>query len=302
MDTPVLDAIRVVSANEWIALGHAVLRIAAIIMAAWVVSVVANHAIRTAVGRIGAAARGDRRERFDTLGRVVGRLVSALVMVIAATAILEVLGISLTPILATAGLAGVAVGLGAQSLLKDYINGLFLLVDDQLRQGEVVQIAGIGGSVEEVTLRYIRLRDYNGHVHFVPNGQIGTVTNRTRDFAFAVMDVGIAYRESVREAIKVMRSIGLEMRADATFGPRILEDLEIAGVNEWAGSAVVIRCRFKVDAVQQWGVRREYLERLKAAFDAHDIEIPYPHLTVYAGEPKLEAAPAFNVRSVPGVK
>lgn len=302
MDTPILDAIRSFSASEWIALGHAVLRIAVIVIAAWVVSWVANRAIHNTMRRLGAAARGDRRERFDTLGRVVGRLVSTLVIVIAATAILEVLGVSLTPVLATAGVAGIAVGLGAQSLFKDYIHGLFLLVDDQLRQGEVVQIAGISGSVEEVTLRYIRLRDYHGHVHFVPNGQIGTVTNRTRDFAFAVMDVGIAYRESVREAIDVMRSIGLEMRADAAFGPRILEDLEIAGVNEWAGSAIVIRCRFKVDAVQQWGVRREYLERLKAAFDAHDIEIPYPHLTVYAGEPKLETAPAFNVRGVPRVK
>jgi small conductance mechanosensitive channel len=149
-----------------------------------------------------------------------------------------------------------------------------------------------------VTLRYIRLRDYDGHVHFVPNGQISTVTNRTRDFASAVMDIGIAYRECVGGAIEVMRAIGVEMRADPSFGPGILEDLEIAGVNEWAGSAVVVRCRFKVDAMQQWSVRREYLQRLKAGFDAHGIEIPYPHLTVYAGEPKKDVAPAFNVRGL----
>jgi len=132
----------------------------------------------------------------------------------------------------------------------------------------------------------------------VPNGQISTVTNRTRDFAFAVIDAGIAYRENVAQAIEVMRAIGREMRADAAFGPCILEDLEIAGVNEWADSAVVIRCRFKVHAMQQWSVRREFLQRLKAAFDANDIEIPYPHLTVYAGEPKQKTAPAFNVRSL----
>ena len=227
-------------------------------------------------------------------------MLGVVVSLVAGMLILDVLGISVAPILATAGVAGIAIGFGAQSLIKDYFNGFFLLVDDQLRQGDIVQIAGIGGAVEEVTLRYVRLRDYEGNVHFVPNGQIGTVTNRSRDFAFAVIDIGIAYRESVEEAIEAMRAVGREMRADQAFGPSILEDLEIAGVNEWAGSAIVIRCRFKVKAMQQWGVRRGFLQRLKAAFDAHGIEIPYPHLTVYAGEPKQGAAPAFNVRGLPG--
>jgi moderate conductance mechanosensitive channel len=169
-----------------------------------------------------------------------------------------------------------------------------------LRQGDVVEIAGIGGLVEEVTLRYVRLRDYDGNVHFVPNGQINTVTNRTRTFAFAVMDVGIAYREDVDAAIGVIREVGQAMRTDDSFGPRILEDLDIAGVDQWADSAVIIRCRFKVKPIEQWGVRRGFLQRLKAAFDAHGIEIPYPHLTVYAGEPRQGAAPAFNVRDLPG--
>ena len=227
-------------------------------------------------------------------------MLGVVVSLVAGMLILDALGISVAPILATAGVAGIAVGFGAQSLIKDYFNGFFLLVDDQLRQGDIVQIAGIGGEVEKVTLRYIRLRDYEGNVHFVPNGQIATVTNRSQDFAFAVIDIGIAYRESVEEVIEAMRAVGREMRADEAFSPSILDDLEIAGVNEWAGSAIVIRCRFKVKAMQQWGVRRGFLQRLKAAFDAHGIEIPYPHLTVYAGEPKQGAAPAFNVRGLPG--
>jgi len=298
MDTPLLDAIRSVSTREWIALGEAALRIAVIVVAAWLAVKLARRAIRASVVRLSDGAGEDRHERLETLGRVIAQGVSGLVWLVAAMAILDALGISLTPLLATAGVAGIAVSLAAQSLFKDYVNGLFLLADDKLRQGEIVQIAGVGGAVEKVTLRYVRLRDYEGHVHFVPNGQIGTVTNCTRDFAFAVIDAGIAYRENVAQAIEVMRAIGRELRADEAFGPRILEDLEIAGVNEWADSAVVIRCRFKVDEMQQWSVQREFLQRLKAAFDANDIEIPFPHLTVYAGEAKQKAAPAFNVRSL----
>jgi small-conductance mechanosensitive channel len=300
METPLLDALRSIGAPEWIALGQGLLRIALIVIAAWTVTRGGNHMIRVMITRLCRATSEDRAERLETLGLAFHNMLGVVVSLVAGMLILDVLGISVAPILATAGVAGIAIGFGAQSLIKDYFNGFFLLVDDQLRQGDIVQIAGIGGAVEEVTLRYIRLRDYEGNVHFVPNGQIATVTNRSRDFAFAVIDIGIAYRESVEDAIEAMRSVGREMRADEAFGPSILEDLEIAGVNEWAGSAIVIRCRFKVKAMQQWRVRRGFLQRLKAAFDAHGIEIPYPHLTVYAGEPKQGGAPAFNVRGLAG--
>ena len=298
METPLLDALRSIGA-EWIARpGSAAHR--ADLIAAWTVTRGGNHMIRVMIARLCRATSEDRAERLETLGLAFHNMLGVVVSLVAGMLILDVLGISVAPILATAGVAGIAIGFGAQSLIKDYFNGFFLLVDDQLRQGDIVQIAGIGGEVEKVTLRYIRLRDYEGNVHFVPNGQIATVTNRSRDFAFAVIDIGIAYRESVEDAIEAMRAVGREMRADEAFGPSILEDLEIAGVNEWAGSAIVIRCRFKVKAMQQWRVRRGFLQRLKAAFDAHGIEIPYPHLTVYAGEPKQGAAPAFNVRGLPG--
>ncbi len=300
METPLLDALRSIGAREWVSLGEGLLRIALILIAAWTVTAGGNRMIRAMMARLCRATSQDRAQRLETLGLAFRNVLGVVVSLVAGMLILDVLGISVAPILATAGVAGIAIGFGAQSLIKDYFNGFFLLVDDQLRQGDIVQIAGIGGAVEEVTLRYVRLRDYEGNVHFVPNGQIGTVTNRSRDFAFAVIDIGIAYRESVEEAIEAMRAVGREMRADQAFGPSILEDLEIAGVNEWAGSAIVIRCRFKVKAMQQWGVRRGFLQRLKAAFDAHGIEIPYPHLTVYAGEPKQGAAPAFNVRGLPG--
>jgi len=160
-----------------------------------------------------------------------------------------------------------------------------------VRQGDVVEVAGKGGLVEEMTLRYIRLRDYEGSVHYVPNGTITSVTNRSRGFAYAVIDVGVAYREDLDEVYAVMREVAAELRVDPEFADKIEDDLEIAGVDNWADSAVMIRCRFKVKPLEQWGVRRAFLHRLKKAFDAAGIEIPYPHLTVYAGQDKQGHAP-----------
>jgi small-conductance mechanosensitive channel len=301
MDTHLhlLDAFSSISTREWVAYGQSALRVLLIAVAAWIIVTVGNRAIRIMRARLQERAPSqDRSQRLETLGRVFRYVLGVVVLVVAGMLILNELGISVAPILATAGVAGIAVGFGAQSLIKDYFNGFFLLVDDQLRKGDVVTIAGIGGLVEDITLRYVRLRDYDGNVHFVPNGQITTVSNFTRTFAYAVMDIGIAYRENIEEAIEVIREVGRAMREDDSFGPRILEDLEIAGVDKWADSAVVIRCRFKVKPIEQWGVRRGFLQRLKAAFDAHGIEIPYPHLTVYAGEPKQGEAPPFNLRNL----
>jgi small conductance mechanosensitive channel len=222
---------------------------------------------------------------------------SVVIAVVAAMLVLNELGISIAPILATAGVAGVAIGFGAQSLVKDYFSGLFILLEDQIRQGDVVQVAGIGGLVEEVTLRYVRLRDFEGHVHFVPNGEIKIVTNRTRDYAHALIEVGVAYRENVDEALAVMREVGRGMREDAEWRGRILEDVEIVGVERWADSAVVLRCRLKVVGIEQWNVKREFLRRLKAAYDARGIEIPFPHLTVYAGQAKDGSAPPLRISS-----
>ncbi|MHB0974909.1 MAG: mechanosensitive ion channel family protein [Thiobacillus sp.] len=146
-----------------------------------------------------------------------------------------------------------------------------------------------------MTLRYIRLRDYEGSVHYVPNGTITSVTNRSRGFAYAVIDVSVAYREDVDEVYDMMRKVATDLRADPELAAKIVDDLEIAGVDQWADSAVVIRCRFKVMPLEQWGVRREFLYRLKKAFDAAGIEIPFPHLTVYAGQNKDGTAPPLHL-------
>lgn len=272
-------------------------RILLILVMAWIVLGLARRAIRLFRERMSArTADVEEVKRIQTLSRAFRYLVSVVVWAVAGMLILSELGISIAPILATAGVAGIAIGFAAQSLVKDYFTGFIMLTENQIRVGDVVNVAGIGGLVEEVTLRYVRLRDYDGNVHFVPNGAISTVTNMSREFAQSVMDIGVAYRENVDEVFGVMREVAKEMRQDEVFGPKILEDLEIAGVDKWADSAVVVRCRFKVRPLEQWAVRREYLRRLKRAFDERGIEIPYPHLTVYAGQDKLGRAPAFPLR------
>jgi len=214
--------------------------------------------------------------------------------------ILGEVGISIAPILAAAGVVGVAVGFGAQSLIKDYFTGFFLLIEDQIRHGEVIEVCGKKGKVEEVTLRHVRLRDFEGSVHFIPNSTITTVTNKSRDFSYAVIDLSVAYRENVDEVYEVMRKVGAEMRNAAEFKDLIVEDLEIAGIDDLSDSAVIIRCRFKVLPLEQWDVKREFLYRIKKAFDAAGIEIPYPHLTLYAGEAKQAMkTPVFKVQSQP---
>jgi small conductance mechanosensitive channel len=285
--------------TQWSPATQTAVRIAVIVVVAWIAIGVLQRAIRLFRQRI--AARLDDREavkRAETLGRVFRYTVAVVVTLVAGMMVLSELGISLAPILGAAGVAGVAIGFGAQSLVKDFFSGFFILFEDQIRTGDVVRVAGHSGLVEEITLRHTRLRDYDGNVHYVPNGMIDSVVNMSRGYAQAVMDIGVAYREDTDEVYKVMREVAKAMRDDKDFGPRILDDLEIAGVDKWGDSAVVIRCRFKVVALEQWVVRREYLTRLKKAFDAAGIEIPFPHVTVYPGIGKKGHPPAFNLRQL----
>jgi len=278
--------------GEWRGFAMIVLRVALILAMAWLALSVSRKAlVRIRMHMQQDASDLERIKRLNTLEQVGRYVVAVLIILITAMLVLSEMGISIAPILAAAGVLGIAIGFGAQSLVKDYFIGLFLLLENQVRQGDVVDIAGKSGLVEEMTLRYIRLRDYEGNVHFVPNGTIDTVTNRSRTFAHAVIDVGVAYREDVDEVYAVMREVAAALRADPEMEEKILEDLDIAGVDQWGDSAVVIRCRFKVRPLEQWGVRRAYLYRLKKAFDAAGIEIPFPHLTLYAGQPKEGVAP-----------
>jgi small conductance mechanosensitive channel len=273
------------------------LRITIILVLAWLLLRLSRRGIRLLREYLAGRAEGDNEEikRIETLGRVFRYTTSVLIILVAGMVMLSELGISIAPILATAGVVGIAVGFGAQSLIKDYFNGFFMLLENQVRQGDVVEVAGKSGLVEEVTLRYIKLRNYEGQVHYIPNGIITTVTNMSRDHSFSVIDVGVAYREDTDAVTELMRQVGAKLRQDEAWSEKILEDMEVAGVDQWADSAVVLRCRFKVKPLEQWGVRREYLRRLKQAFDLHGVEIPFPHLTLYPGQAKDGSAPALRV-------
>lgn len=265
------------------------LRIMLIVVVAWWAIVFVQRAIRAL--RIRIATRFDDREavqRAETLGRVFRYMAAVVITLVAGMLVLSELGVSVAPILGAAGVVGLAIGFGAQALVKDYFTGFFLLIENQIRQGDVVQLGDHSGLVEEVTLRYVRLRDYDGNVHFVPNGTITSVINMSRGFAYAVMDVSVAYGEDLNRVMAVMHETAATMRADTLFLDRILEDFEMAGVERWDDSAVIIRGRFKVAPLQQWDVKRAFLLRLKNRFDAEGIEIPFPQLAIHAGTSALK--------------
>ena len=229
----------------------------------------------------------DELPRITTVSRVLRYTATVVVVLVAGMLILSQLGISIAPILATAGVAGVAIGFGAQSLIKDYLSGFFLLIEDQIREGDVVEVAGKAGLVEEMTLRYVRLRDGDGYVHFVPNGEIKLVSNRTRGFARAVIDVGVGYGVDIDQALGVMREVGRAMRGHEQWKGRVPDDIEVLGVEKLDNSAVVLRVQLRVvPAIERDNVKREYLKRIKEAFAARGIEIPFPQLTLHSSPPK----------------
>jgi len=278
-------------------LSQTLLHILLILVLAWILLKLSQKAVIMLKTYLSARASNSLEEikRVDTLSQVFHYITSVAISVVAGMVILSEMGISIAPILATAGVLGIAVGFGAQSLIKDYFTGFFLLLENQIRQGDVIEAGGKSGMVEEVTLRYVRMRDYDGNVHFVPNGNITTVTNMSRGFAYAVINIGVAYREDTDEVMEIMRQVGAEMREDTSMSRKILEPMDMAGVEKWDDSAVIIRCRFKVQPLEQSGVRREYLRRLKHAFDKHGIEIPFPHMTIYQGQDKDGSAPPLRI-------
>jgi small-conductance mechanosensitive channel len=234
----------------------------------------------------------ESKKRASTLSSVIRHLLTVVILVVAIMTILGQLGVEIGPILAAAGIVGLAVGFGAQSLVKDIINGFFILLEDQIRVGDVVQIAGKGGLVEKVNLKMTILRDFSANVHYIPNGNIDVVTNMTKDYSRYVFDIGVAYREDVDEVMKIIREVDEELRKDSSCSEDILEPLEVFGLDQFADSALIIKARYKTKPIKQWGVAREFNHRLKKKFDEKDIEIPFPHLTLYMGQGKQgEAAP-----------
>lgn len=239
----------------------------------------------------GALPSPEQVKRAETLAHVVQDVARVLIVAVGSLMILSELGLNVAPLLAAAGIGGLAIGFGAQSLVKDMITGFFILLENQIRVGDVVEIAGVSGVVEEVRLRTIRLRDLSGNFHIVPNGSVDKVMNYTYLYSYYLFDVGVAYREDVDEVMAVLKDVGAELQTDPEFNSDILEPLEMLGVDQFADSAVIIKCRIKTQPIQQWRIGREMNRRIKKAFDAKGIEIPFPHVSVYWGEPKHGTPP-----------
>ena len=237
----------------------------------------------------------ERSQRARTLLPLARNALRVVVGVIAMLMILSEIGLDIAPVLAGVGVAGLAIGFGAQTLVKDIITGLFILLEDSVAVGDVVTAGGHTGTVEAMTIRTIRLRDLQGHVHTVPFSGVDTISNMTKEFSYYLIDMGVAYREDYDEVVEVMREVGAELQQDPEFGPNMLEPLEIMGLNSFGDSAVIVRARLKTKPLTQWSTGREYNRRLKAAFDERGIEIPFPHTQIYFGEDKQGRAPAARV-------
>lgn len=282
----------------WIPWAGHLFRVAVILAAALIVNRIAAGMIPRLRGHIlytmrrkSAGREGEVGKRADTLSGIASATTRVLVWTIALIMCLRELGFDVTPILAGAGVVGLAVGFGAQNLVRDVMTGLVMLVENQLRVGDVANINGIGGVVEQVGLRTTILRDLSGTVHVIPNGTVSVVSNLTRDFSYYVFETGVAYKEDTDRVVAVLRELAEELRQEPDFRDAILEPLDVLGVDSFGDSAVVIKSRIKTQPVLQWKVGREMNRRIKKRFDAEGIEIPFPHRTLYFGE----VSPPFRV-------
>jgi small conductance mechanosensitive channel len=226
----------------------------------------------------------ESEKRVETLIRLIRQAAFIVLWVTTLLILLKEIGIDVGPILASAGIVGLAVGFGAQNLVRDVISGFFIILENQVRVGDVAIVNGTGGLVEKVNFRTIILRDLGGVVHIFPNGTITTLSNLTNDWSAYVFNIGIAYKENTDKVIEVMKNVGSEMKQDENIGSFMLEEPEVFGVDKFDDSAVVIKGRIKTKPIRQWEVGREYLRRIKLAFDDAGIEIPFPHQTLYFGE------------------
>ena len=223
-------------------------------------------------------------KRLNTLMGIVRKTTRIIIWSIFGMIFLEKIDINIAPILTGAGIVGLAVGFGSQELVRDFIAGFFILLEDGIRTGDVVTLNGSTGKVEKIELRTITLRDSSGVVHIFQNGKINTISNMTKGWSAMVFNIGVAYKEDLTQVMQLMKDVGDGMFADEKFKYKMLDTMEVSGLDSFGESSLVIRGRIRTKPGQQWGIGREYRKRLKEVFDKHNIEIPFPHQTIYWGE------------------
>jgi small-conductance mechanosensitive channel len=250
-----------------------------------------RHEIVERMKKRSAGPEIEVEKRGKTIGDVLYKAGAVVVWVVVIMMALRELGFDIGPILAGAGILGLAVGFGAQNLVRDIISGLFLIIENQVRVNDVAVINGTGGLVEEVNLRTTVLRSQDGTVHIFPNGAINSLSNMTRQFSYYVFDLGVAYKEDTDRVVEVIKEVGATIFDDPEYAPFIKEPIEVLGVDQFADSAVIIKARIKTEPIKQWMVGRELNRRFKRRFDELGIEIPFPHRTLCFGE----ASPPFRI-------
>jgi small conductance mechanosensitive channel len=248
-----------------------------------VIMLVAIEIVQLAIARLfsraAERARNARRgAQLRTIAPVISGVVTTAFFVIAAMMVLSDIGIEIGPLLAGAGIVGLAVGFGAQSLVKDFLTGIFLIIEDTVSIGDIAQIGDASGVVEDMSLRTIKLRAFDGTLQVIPYGEAQVIYNKTKGFSNAVFDLGISYSSDIVRALELMKQIGDEMRQEPEYGSRILQEIEVFGVDQLGDSAVMLKGRMRTRPGDQWTIGREFLKRIKLAFDANGIEIPFPHL------------------------
>ena len=269
------------------------------IAAVLIVAVLLWEMISSTIERYLEAER-EGADRVTARARTLLPLLRTVLLVVLVTVvvffILSELGLNIAPLLAGAGVIGLAIGFGSQALVKDVITGVFILMEDQIAVGDVIKVGGHAGLVENISLRTVRLRDLAGNVHIIPFSEVTTVENMTKEFSRYVFNVGVAYREDTDQVVEVLYQIGAELQQDPEFSDMILQPLEVLGVDSFDDSAVVIKARITTQPIKQWTVGREFNRRMKKRFDELGIEIPFPHSTIFFGEDKAGRAPSAYVR------
>ena len=226
----------------------------------------------------------EAKKRAHTLGNILRHAFLIIITFVAVLMILGELEIQLGPLLATAGIGALAIGFGAQSLVKDVISGFFIILENQYRIGDVIEVAGVSGLVESVSLRKTVLRDLQGKVHTIPNGEIKVVSNFSKEWSRSVLDLGISYRDDIDQIVDLLIQIGKEMGSEEPYKSAILEPLQVLGVEKFDESQMVIRMMVKTAPLKQWEVGRELRRRIKIRFDEKGIQLPFPHRVLLWGE------------------
>ncbi len=275
---------------DWQKLALHGLKVVLILVLAWIAMKVLKRVLAQMEKRwLKAGAKegeppSESRKRVETLVRLLKQAANLTLWIVVILVLLTELGVKVGPLIAGAGILGLAIGFGAQNLVRDVISGFFIILENQIRVNDVAVINGTGGLVEKINFRTTVLRDLAGLVHVFPNGEIASLSNLTKEWSAYVFDIGVAYKENTDRVIDVMKEVGKDMFEDEKFGRLMLEEPEIFGVDKFADSAVVIKGRIKTKPIRQWDVGREFLRRVKFAFDEHGIEIPFPHRSIYFGE------------------